>query len=72
MGFGQLYHNNQLYYCGNWKDGVFDGWGKLYFSKNENVRQFTGQLSHGFPHGPGCMKFWSGEKFLGTFQKGCV
>ena len=30
MGFGQLYKNNQLFYCGNWKNGVFDGWGKLY------------------------------------------
>ena len=72
MGFGQLFKDNQLFYCGNWKNGVFDGWGKIYLPKTGKIRQFNGQLSHGKPHGPGSLKFWNGDKFMGTFYRGQV
>ncbi len=68
MGFGQLYFKNSLLYCGEWKNGVFEGWGKMYLSKSSRLKYFNGKWSQGVANGPCSIKFWNNDKFTGTLS----
>lgn len=70
MGFGQLFYNGNLVYCGEWKNGVFEGWGKLFFDDEMGVKEFNGRMCKGVPWGPGKLKFEDGGEFVGNFENG--
>lgn len=70
MGFGQLYHNNQLVYCGYWKNGVFDGWGKMYLNNSNRIKNYNGRWSQGYASGVGSIKYWNNDKFIGSLKNG--
>lgn len=72
MGFGQLYHNNQLVYCGYWKNGMFDGWGKMYFNNSSRIKNYTGKWNKGLAHGSGSIKYWNNDKFVGSLKTGQI
>lgn len=59
MGFGQLYSQGNLLYCGEWKNGCFDGWGKMFFDNQSKIRNFNGKWEKGIPSGPCSIKFWN-------------
>lgn len=70
MGFGQLFHHNRLFYCGNWKNGMFGGWGKIFFTQKSSIRSYNGKWQDGVATGPGSIYFWNNDKFLGGVQDG--
>lgn len=66
MGFGQLYFRNSLFYCGEWRDGLFEGWGKMFFPKGKRIKHFNGKWEQGIATGPCSIKFWNNDKFIGS------
>lgn len=71
MGFGQLFLHGSLVYCGEWKNGLYHGWGKIIFA-NSNLKEFSGKLVSGLPEGPGKLKFTDESEFVGHFDQGEV
>lgn len=47
MGYGQLYYNGNLVYSGEWKNGLYEGWGKMYFSESYQIKEYRGRLCRG-------------------------
>jgi hypothetical protein len=66
MGFGQLYRDGRLVYCGDWRNGLFDGWGRMYFPDTSLIRSYNGKWRQGYASGSGSIFFWNNDKFMGT------
>eukprot|EP00760_Papus_ankaliazontas_P007609 PhM_4_TR13398/c0_g1_i1/m.87276 len=55
-------------YKGDWEDDKITGSGSEIFPKGE---VFSGTMSNGRPHGPGCLWYMNnGSRFEGTFEQG--
>ena len=56
-------------YEGGWKNGKFDGQGKLVVSK---VGIYVGEFKNGQLHGKGIIKFSNGDEYLGKLRFGNI
>lgn len=63
-----MFLNHKLLYCGEWKNGVFDGWGKLYSPQKSIIKNFNGKWVQGVASGPSTIRFWNNDKFVGTLK----
>jgi hypothetical protein len=81
-GFGiSFYYNNKFMYptiyCGNWEDGKFHGYGKLFRSIESKTDissciSYDGEWYQGYPHGQ-CISYWKNgnERYNGEWSYGC-
>ena len=56
-------------YEGGWKNGKFDGQGKLVISR---VGIYVGEFKNGQLHGKGIIKFSNGDEYLGKLRFGNI
>jgi hypothetical protein len=55
-----------------WINGIFDGWGKMFFDNTNRIKNYNGKWFKGHAHGTGSIKFWNNDKFIGIFKNGKI
>ena len=69
MGKGTLYWKNGEKYVGEFKDGLFGGFGMLTFEKDNEVDYYQGQWDNDERSGHGTLAWKNGVKYEGEWKE---
>jgi hypothetical protein len=71
-GHGTMTYENDLdnknRYVGDWKDGLFHGYGELYFDDSSDIEYYKGDFYQGLFHRHGRLRYRDGGYYEGEFN----
>lgn len=79
-GYGKLMLKDEAVYQGEWRNGLFHGWGKLVLRmfhkkgqlERKSVEEVTGNFTDGILNGPATLVFVNGNRFMGVIKNGII